>query len=120
MDIESSLAQIGRCRYPSGLYSAVPADSRVIVPIYRSVWIRDTIYTLLAYEAVGDIDRLRDGVYALLDRVLFRWDYRMDWRIVEGVPAHDIEYLHPRYGPDGSEIYTELWGLRQDDALGLR
>jgi len=119
VDLEWSVRQIERCRYPSGLYSAVPPDSGVIVPIYRSVWIRDTIYTLLAYEALGDIDRLREGVYALLDRVLLRWAYRMDWRIVEGIPEHDIEYLHPRYGSDGSEIYTELWGLRQDDALGL-
>ena len=119
MDIDWSLRQIERCRYPTGLYSAVPPDSEVIVPIYRSMWIRDTIYTLLAYEAVDDIDRLRDGLYAMLDRVLLRWAYRMDWRIVEGVPQNDIEYLHPRYNPDGTEIYSELWGLRQDDAVGL-
>src|SRR2546430_15966599 len=73
VDIESSLQAIERSRYPSGVYSAVPPDSGVIVPIYRSMWIRDTIYTLLAYEAVDDIDRLREGVYALLDRVLLRW-----------------------------------------------
>jgi len=119
MDIEESLRQIERCRYPSGLYSAVPPDSTVIVPLYRNVWIRDTIYTLLAYEAVGDIDRLRQGVHAMLDRVLLRWAYRLDWRIVEGLPKNDIEYLHPRYAPDGWEIYTDLWGLRQDDAVGL-
>ncbi|MGH3763723.1 MAG: glycoside hydrolase family 15 protein [Pseudonocardiaceae bacterium] len=119
MDIEGSLHQIERCRYASGLYSAVPADSGVLVPLYRNMWIRDTVYTLLAYEAVGDIDRLREGVHALFDRVLLRWAYRLDWRIVEGVPEHDIEYLHPRFLPDGSEIYTELWGLRQDDAVGL-
>ena len=61
MEIEESLRQIERCRCPSGLYRAVPADSGVIVPVYRDVWIRGTVYTLLAFEAVGDIDRLRDG-----------------------------------------------------------
>jgi GH15 family glucan-1,4-alpha-glucosidase len=119
VEIEESLRQIERCRCPSGLYRAVPADSGVIVPVYRDVWIRDTVYTLLAFEAVGDIDRLRDGVYALLDRILLRWAYRLDWRIVEGVPERDIEYLHPRFQPDGSEDYGQLWGLRQDDAVGL-
>jgi GH15 family glucan-1,4-alpha-glucosidase len=117
--IDSSLRQIERCRYGSGLYAAVAPDSQVIVPVYRSVWIRDTVYTLLAFEAIGDTDRLRDGVYALLDHVLLRWAPRIDWRIVRGVPDHDVEYLHPRFGSDGSEVGTELWGLRQDDAVGL-
>jgi GH15 family glucan-1,4-alpha-glucosidase len=119
VEIEESLRQIERCRCLSGLYRAVPADSRVIVPLYRNVWIRDTVYTLLAFEAVGDIDRLREGVYALLDRILLRWAYCLDWRIVEGLPKHDTEYLHPRFQPDGSEVPGELWGLRQDDAVGV-
>src|SRR5215207_7831422 len=114
--IDRSIEQIERSRYLTGLYSAVPPDSDVIVDVYRSVWIRDSIYTLLAFEAIGDLERLRAGVHALLDRVLLRWSYRLDWRIIEGVPDKEIEYLHPRYNPDGSEIYTELWGLRQDDA----
>jgi GH15 family glucan-1,4-alpha-glucosidase len=119
LSVAGSLAQIERCRYPTGLYSAVPADSQVIVDVYRSIWIRDTVYTLLAFEALGDLERLQAGVYALLDRVLLRWSYRLDWRIVEGLPSNEMEYLHPRYSADGSEIYTELWGLRQDDAVGL-
>jgi GH15 family glucan-1,4-alpha-glucosidase len=119
MDIDHSIAQVERCRYPSGLYSAVPADSTTMVPLYASVWIRDTIYTLLAYEALGDVERLRAGVHALLDRILLRWSYRLDWRIVEGPPETEMEYLHPRYNPEGQEIHSELWGLRQDDAVGL-
>jgi GH15 family glucan-1,4-alpha-glucosidase len=119
VEIEESLRQIERCRCPSGLYRAVPADSGVIVPVYRDVWIRDTVYTLLAFESAQDVDRLRAGVYALLDRVLLRWAYRVDWRIVHGVPENDVEYLHPRFQPDGSEDYDALWGLRQDDAVGL-
>jgi GH15 family glucan-1,4-alpha-glucosidase len=117
--VETSLAQIGRCRYPSGLYSAVAPDSDVMLDLYRNVWIRDTIYTLLAYEAVGDVDTLRDGVHALIDRIFLRWEPRIDWRIVHGVPEDQVMYLHPRYGPDGSELHSELWGLRQDDAIGL-
>jgi GH15 family glucan-1,4-alpha-glucosidase len=119
MDVEESFRQIERCRYPSGLYSAVPAESGVKVPVYASVWLRDTVYTLLAFEAIGDLDRLRAGVHALLDRVLLRWQYRLDWRIVKGIPERPMEYLHPRFGPDGEEVGTELWGLRQDDAVGL-
>ncbi len=117
--MEASLSQIERCRYPSGLYSAVAPDSEVMLPLYRNVWIRDTIYTLLAYEAVGDVETLRAGVHALIDRVLLRWEPRVDWRIVHGVPEGEVEYLHPRFGPDGSELHSELWGLRQDDAVGL-
>src|SRR5262249_60860436 len=83
VEIEESLRQIDRCRCQSGLYTAVPADSQVIVPLYRNVWIRDTVYTLLAFESVGDIDRLRHGGYALLDRGLLRWSYCLDWRIRE-------------------------------------
>lgn len=117
--IAANMAQIERCRYPSGLFSAVPPDSPVKVDLYRNVWIRDSVYTLLAFEAIGDIERLRAGVHALLDRVLLRWQYRLDWRIVDGVPDNEVEYLHPRFAPDGSELDTELWGLRQDDAVGL-
>jgi GH15 family glucan-1,4-alpha-glucosidase len=117
--IQDSLRQIERCRYPSGLYSAVPADSPSRLDIYSAVWIRDTIYTLMAFEAIGDLDRLRAGVHELLDRVLLRWSYKLDWRIVHGLPTEDYEYLHPRYGPVGQEIHSELWGLRQDDAIGL-
>ena len=117
--IRASLKQIDRCRYRNGLYSAVPPDSEVMIDLYRNVWIRDTIYTLLAYEALGDIDMLRAGVYALVDRILLRWGYKLDWRIVHGVPADQGEYLHPRFREDGSEIVDELWGLRQDDAVGL-
>jgi GH15 family glucan-1,4-alpha-glucosidase len=119
MRIEDSLGQIERCRYPSGLYGAVPADSPQRLPIYSAVWIRDTIYTLMAFEAIGDLDRLRAGVHDLLDRVLLRWAYKLDWRIVRGLPTKDFQYLHPRYSPEGDEILTELWGLRQDDAIGL-
>jgi GH15 family glucan-1,4-alpha-glucosidase len=119
VSIDESLRQIERCRYRSGLYAAVPPDSSVILPVYRNVWIRDTVYTLLAFEAVDDIERLRDGVYALIDRVLLRWAPRLDWRIVKGVPDREVEYLHPRFTADGSEVGTELWGLRQDDAIGL-
>jgi hypothetical protein len=90
-----------------------------MLPLYRNVWLRDSVYTLLAFEAVGDVDGLRDGVYALIDRVLLRWAPRIDWRIVHGVPSDDVEYLHPRFAPDGSEVPSELWGLRQDDAVGL-
>jgi GH15 family glucan-1,4-alpha-glucosidase len=117
--VAASLKQIQRCRYPSGLYAAVPPDSSVIIDIYRAVWIRDSFYTLMAFEALGEIDKLREGVYALVDHVLLRWAYKLDWRIVEGVPAHDNEYLHPRYDQAGTEIHSELWGLRQDDAVGL-
>src|SRR5436190_312301 len=28
-------------------------------------------------------------------------------------------YPTGRYSADGSEVHTELWGLRQDDAIGL-
>src|SRR5260221_133426 len=46
------------------------------------------------------------------------------WRVttpemIKGVPKTDIEYMHPRYDAQGSEIYSDLWGLRQDDCIGL-
>jgi hypothetical protein len=41
--IADSVRQIERCRYPTDLFSAVPADSGVILDVYRSVWIRDTV-----------------------------------------------------------------------------
>jgi GH15 family glucan-1,4-alpha-glucosidase len=119
MEIEASLRQLRRCRYPSGLYAAVPADSHVRVRVYKNVWIRDTIYMLLAFEALDLIDELRQGAYALLDRILLRWAYKLDWCIVNGAPETEWHYLHPRFGPDGHEIHSELWSLKQDDAVGL-
>ena len=52
MDIAQSLSQIERCRYPSGLYSAVPADSPVKVDIYRSVWIRASSLRIVEHNCV--------------------------------------------------------------------
>jgi phosphorylase kinase alpha/beta subunit len=87
--------------------------------VYQNVWIRDSIYMLLAFEALGLIDELREGAYALLDRILLRWAYKLDWCIVKGAPESEWHYLHPRFSPDGSEIYSELWSLKQHDAVGL-
>src|SRR5206468_3628757 len=52
-------------------------------------------------------------------RILLRWAYKLDWCIVNGAPESEWHYLHPRFGPDGAEIHSELWSLRQDDAVGL-
>src|SRR5262249_8743352 len=63
--------------------------------------------------------RLSSASHDILDLFLLRWAYKLDWLIVRGMPSKDFEYLHPRYAPDGDEILSELWGLRQDDAIGL-
>ena len=119
MDIAQSLRQIERCRYPSGLYAAVPADSQARLEIYANMWLRDTIYTLLAYDAVGDVESLREGIPSCSTASCIAGSPASTGGSCTACPETQVEYLHPRYAPDGSEIHHELWGLRQDDAVGL-
>lgn len=112
MEIDVSRKHLDALRNEHGLYYAALSDQ------YRFVWLRDTIYMLLGYEAIGDKDAVRQGVWALYDRILVPYSFKIDWRMIEGAPpaGQECEYLHPRYLPDGSES-PEEWGWTQHDAV---
>lgn len=112
MEIADSRPHLDALRNEYGLYYAALSDQ------YRFVWLRDTIYMLLGYEAIGDKDAVRQGVWALYDRILVPYSFKIDWRMMEGAPPQgsECEYLHPRYLPDGRES-DEEWGWTQHDAV---
>ena len=115
-----SRAQLDSLRNEFGFYYASLSE------VYHFVWLRDSIYMLLGYEALGlkgdesAKQAVRDGVHALYDRILLPFSYKIDWRIVEGAPpdGQEREYLHPRYLPDGSES-PDAWGWTQHDSVGI-
>lgn len=113
LDLTVSRRHLDDLRNEYGLYYAALSD------VYHYVWLRDSVYVLLAYEALGEADIVRAGAHAIYDRILIPHGYKIDWRIVEGATpvGKENEYLHPRYLPDGSES-PQQWGWTQHDAVG--
>ncbi|MBI4146875.1 glycoside hydrolase family 15 [Candidatus Woesearchaeota archaeon] len=99
-------------QYPNGLFAAANSQKTG----YHRVWIRDNIYTLLGHEAIGSWQVAEKTIHALLD-ILKKHEYKIDWMIKQPHPKDKWRYIHPRYEPDGKEIWEE-WGNKQNDAMG--
>lgn len=80
------------------------------------MWIRDNIYTILGFEARGDVETAIKAVQGLLD-IMIRHEEKIEWMIKQPEPKHRWRYIHPRYNEEGKEIWEE-WGNKQNDAIG--
>ena len=63
-------------QYPSGLCAAARKDCSTG---YDKVWIRDTIYQAMGFEAQGNMGRALRAYHALLD-VLKKYEYKIERR----------------------------------------
>lgn len=103
------LAVLDQYQLPAGTYLAGPNG-------YGKIWLRDNVYVGLALEAAGQWHVAKSVYQGLLD-IIHRHSWKIDWIIEYGKPSHAYEYIHPRYHPNGDEIW-EPWGNKQHDALG--
>jgi len=99
-------------KYPNGLFAAAPSTETG----YHRVWIRDNIYALLGFEAIGDYQTSTNAIHALLD-IFKKYENKIDWMIKQPHPKERHRYIHPRYDENGNELQEE-WGNKQNDAIG--
>lgn len=108
----AGIGVLNRLQYPHGLFAASSHDSKTG---YNNVWLRDNVYTSLAFESVDDRYTLRRIYQSILD-ILNNHEGKIDQAIAKK-PVHHYEYIHPRYSPYLGELWDE-WGNKQNDAIG--
>ena len=112
--ISQSIRILEELQHPTGLFSA----SRKNVPTgYNLSWLRDNVYAVLGFEAVGNNKAVRKTYCALLD-IFLKHEYKIDWMIKEPEPKHRHRYIHARFHPITFEEIDGEWGNKQNDAVG--
>ncbi|MFH1181662.1 MAG: glycoside hydrolase family 15 protein [Candidatus Woesearchaeota archaeon] len=101
-------------QHPSGLFSASRKDVKTG---YNMAWIRDNVYIALGLEATQKTKELRKTYRALLD-IFKKHEYKIDWMIHEPNPKMAFRYIHARFDPLTKNEINELWGNKQNDAIG--
>lgn len=111
--IEQHVKILESLQYESGLFAA---SKKGIGTGYDKAWLRDNFYECLAFEFVGDTDRVKRTYRAVLD-IFKKHEYKIDHAIKEK-PIFTHQYIHPRYNPETFEEYWEEWGNKQNDSIG--
>jgi len=114
-DKEAVKRNLESLRLPNGSFIAAST------PDYSATWLRDTSYCSFAYWFLGEFQKLKEGMWTVLD--FFR-DKRHLSRIKIGIASPERiagGTIHAKYnGTDFSEIAdNDKWGHHQLDALGL-
>lgn len=82
---------------------------------YNRIWIRDNLYSALAYEATKQQEIVEKIYHALLDLFL-KFEWKID-EVIQEKPKEDYKFLHPVYTTDLEEIHAG-WGWKQNDTIG--
>jgi GH15 family glucan-1,4-alpha-glucosidase len=101
-------------QHPSGLFSASRKDVKTG---YNMAWIRDNVYIALGLEATQKTKELRKTYRAILD-IFKKHEYKIDWMIHEPNPKAAFRYIHARFDPLTKNEINEVWGNKQNDAIG--
>jgi len=100
-------------RYPTGLFSAA---SKKVQTGYNVAWIRDNIYTSMAFE---DFDReIVVSVYHAILNIFLKYESKIDYAI-KNPPTNKQDYIHARYHPQTMAEIQQEWGNKQNDMIGL-
>lgn len=98
-------------RLSNGAFIAAPTDD------YRAMWIRDTLYATFAYWYLKEFDKLRQGIYIVLD-LFGKHLESINLRVTS--PCDIPEGLiHAKYSAESLEEIAPQWSNEQWDALGL-
>jgi phosphorylase kinase alpha/beta subunit len=84
---------------------------------YSACWIRDQLYSTLAYFYVNDIKKFREGVWVVFD-ILHKHKEKIE-SIICYPPVFGHEYIHAKFHPETYDEITPEWGHHQLDAIGL-
>ncbi|MFH0876052.1 MAG: glycoside hydrolase family 15 protein [archaeon] len=99
--------------YETGLFAA---SKKNVNTGYDKAWIRDNIYESLGLIALNDYKTVKKTYHALFD-ILLKHEYKIDWALKEK-PDAAYKYIHPRYCPKTFNEFHEIWGNKQNDAIG--
>jgi phosphorylase kinase alpha/beta subunit len=97
----------------SGLFSA---SRKGVGTGYDKAWIRDNIYEAIGLEAVKDVKSVRKTYGALFDLML-KHEFKIDWAI-RRKPDAAYKYIHARFNPVTFDEFHDVWGNKQNDAVG--
>jgi len=99
--------------YESGLFSASQKEAPTG---YEKAWLRDNVYISFALEALGDRAAL-ESMYGAILAIFLKHEWKIDHAIL-AKPQFSYQYIHPRYHPETFDEYWEVWGNKQNDAVG--
>lgn len=100
-------------RYETGLFAA---SQKNVSTGYEKAWLRDNIYVSFALDALGDREAL-EAMYAAILSIFLKHEWKIDYAIL-AKPQFGYQYIHPRYHPETFDEYWEVWGNKQNDAVG--
>ncbi len=100
-------------RSDSGLFLAA---AKGVATGYDKAWLRDNIYTALAFEWAGDKTSVHRVYRALLD--VFKKHEDKIVLATKEKPRETWQYIHARYHPETFEEFWTEWGNKQNDAIG--
>ena len=72
--LANSLQILKALQYSNGLFAAARKDVKTG---YNRAWIRDNVYSVLGFEAVGNFEEVKKTLHALLD-ILKKHEYKID------------------------------------------
>lgn len=98
-------------RNADGVICAAPTDE------YSACWLRDQMYSTLAYFYLEDYRKFRDGIWIVFD-ILLKHKEKIDNSICYA-PVYGHEYIHAKFNDLTYEEITKEWGHHQLDAIGL-
>jgi len=84
---------------------------------YSACWLRDQVYSTLAYFYLNDHKKFRDGVWVVFD-ILHKHKEKIE-SIICYPPVFGHEYIHAKFHPETYDEITKEWGHHQLDAIGL-
>lgn len=91
-------------RHDNGIFVASTGKN------YRKAWIRDNLWMQMVYPDNKTLDTLM--------KYFKKHEYKIDMAIKKK-PIHAYEYIHARFDPYTLEEYSDEWGNKQNDAIGL-
>ena len=84
---------------------------------YAACWIRDQLYSTLAYFYTGERQKFSEGIWVVFD-ILHKYRRKIEYAICHQ-PTCGNEYIHAKFHPETFNEVTKEWGHHQLDAIGL-
>lgn len=100
-----------RLRDERGVFIASPTED------YTACWIRDQLYSTLAYFYTNEHDKFVQGIQVVFD-ILHTSRERIE-ACIQRIPSAGHEFIHAKYHPETLAELTNEWGHHQIDAIGL-
>jgi len=110
--INTSINYLKSLQINNGLFRA---SKKTANTGYDRIWIRDNLYTSIAFETINDKTTV-ENIYHELFNIFKKYEWKID-EVIKEKPTEDFKFIHPLY-TDTLEEIKEGWGWKQNDAIG--